>query len=189
MISLSKNFPYPYKIKKPKTQFLQPDRVANHSFHNLCPIHHSNTVGNHKRDCITTDFLNQPNGLQDLHILSSLLRGAQVMISSTLRIISAASVAESKTACLTLNASKIPRCAISPTCQNINCHQESTKEATLFIYLVILMGRLHIISLEPTTSLAHPPPRNHKKEEANSWKCRQQLQFKQIETKKQRPKL
>ena len=26
MISLSKNFPYPYKIKKPKTQFLQPDR-------------------------------------------------------------------------------------------------------------------------------------------------------------------
>ena len=111
------------------------------------------------------------------------------MISSTLRIISAASVAESKTACLTLNASKIPRCAISPTCQNINCHQESTKEATLFIYLVILMGRLHIISLEPTTSLAHPPPRNHKKGEANSWTCRQQLQFKQIETKKQRPKL
>lgn len=59
----------------------------------------------------------------------------------------------------------------------------------LFIYLVILMGRLHIISLEPTTSDAHPPPRNHKKEEANSWTCRQQLQFKQIETKKQRLKL
>jgi hypothetical protein len=47
------------------------------------------------------------------------------MISSTLRIISAASVAESNTACLTLNASEIPRCAISPTCHDINCRQES----------------------------------------------------------------
>lgn len=52
------------------------------------------------------------------YILSSLLLGAQVMISSTRRIISAASVAESNTACLTLNASDIPKAAISPTC---NC--------------------------------------------------------------------
>lgn len=51
-----------------------------------------------------------------LHILSSLLLGAQVMISSTLRIISAASVAESNTACLTLKDSEIPSSAISPTC-------------------------------------------------------------------------
>lgn len=44
------------------------------------------------------------------------------MISSTLRIISAASVADSKTACLTLNDSDMPRSAMSPTCQNVkNC--------------------------------------------------------------------
>lgn len=49
------------------------------------------------------------------HILSSLLRGAQVMISSTLSIISAASVAESSTACFTLNASDMPSFSISPT--------------------------------------------------------------------------
>ncbi|KAJ0923298.1 hypothetical protein Hanom_Chr05g00444121 [Helianthus anomalus] len=49
------------------------------------------------------------------YILSSLLLGAQVMISSTLRIISAASVAESNTACFTLNASDIPSTDISPT--------------------------------------------------------------------------
>jgi len=53
------------------------------------------------------------------HILSSLLRGAQVMISSTLRIISAASVAESSTACLTLNASEMPSSTISPICNDL----------------------------------------------------------------------
>ncbi|KAF5806464.1 hypothetical protein HanXRQr2_Chr05g0221811 [Helianthus annuus] len=52
------------------------------------------------------------------YILSSLLLGAQVMISSTLRIISAASVAESNTACFTLNASDIPSTDISPTCNH-----------------------------------------------------------------------
>jgi len=49
------------------------------------------------------------------HILSSLLRGAQVMISSTLSIISAASVADRSTACLTLKDSDIPSFSISPT--------------------------------------------------------------------------
>jgi len=51
----------------------------------------------------------------DFYILSSLLLGAHVMISSTLRIISAASVADSNTAWLTLNASQMPCSNMSST--------------------------------------------------------------------------
>ena len=69
---------------------------------------------------ILTDTL-----ISDHYILSSLCRGAQVMISSTLRIISAASVADSNTACLTLNASEIPSSDISPTCRNFNIDLQS----------------------------------------------------------------
>lgn len=65
---------------------------------------------------------NRERGL--LHMWSSLLRGAQVMISSTRRIISAASVAESNTACFTLNASEIPSSVISPTCTEPPVHDQ-----------------------------------------------------------------
>lgn len=41
-------------------------------------------------------------------------RGADLMISSTRRIISAASVADNSTAFFTLKASKMPSCSISP---------------------------------------------------------------------------
>lgn len=77
--------------------------------------------------------------LASFYILSSLLRGAQVMISSTLRIISAASVAESNMACLTLNASEIPSAAISPTCpitKHINLWLALSNRQSLLINLI-----------------------------------------------------
>mmetsp|Transcript_21209 Transcript_21209/g.63834 ORF Transcript_21209/g.63834 Transcript_21209/m.63834 type:complete len:261 (-) Transcript_21209:1028-1810(-) len=43
-------------------------------------------------------------------------RGADLIISSTRRIISAASVADNSTTFFTLNASKMPSCCMSPTC-------------------------------------------------------------------------
>jgi len=48
-------------------------------------------------------------------MVSSLLRPAQVMISSTLRIISAASTADRRMACFALNDSWIPSFYMSPT--------------------------------------------------------------------------
>lgn len=59
------------------------------------------------------DHTNRNNSAS--YILSSLFLGARVIISSTLHIISAASVAESNTACLTLNDSEIPSFSRPPT--------------------------------------------------------------------------